>query len=484
MGDQGSDDGDWYDMENCSSLLSVGYSPMPYFLCGTIGTSLLLYVAWSLYTSRNTIQRGMKSIDVILPMYQIPVWYVLLVGIFIGITNILGILTAEIYTSIVKWGMYRVVVDGLAVFLMHNGIGRRALKNAIVGGVLWSLLTSGLILTIYYQWGYVAYSITAVTCLAATCIFYFLMWVLPQRFVHRRPAMVTYAFWNVITLSLFIAVCLLLANVSYSLASCSVEIILSICWMLQPFIILHAVRQDSLFWQGLYSNPTYSLFGYSFRGNPIKHFAHAGGATDLNEPLLGIWDFGRETMGILAESITTLEKKVVPIIPFTFIQIDSSHFFSGGTARVYRGQYGHESVAVKFLFCLELTTERVADFCAEATLLNSLQHDNVVKCFGVSVMPPAMCLVTEFCLYGSLFDFLHNTDMVITEVTEGRQSLGSLYMSGQNRDRLGTGSTGSTMQWMSHGGTGSESASAGDRSSFSSNNSDSNSDTRGSFNGR
>ena len=334
---------------------------------------------------------------------------------------------------------------------------------------------------VYYVWGYNAYSITAVTCLAATCIFYFLMWILPQRFVHRRPAMVTYAFWNVITLSLFIAVCLLLANVSYSLASCSVEIILSICWMLQPFIILYAVRQDSLFWQGLYTNPTYSLFGYSFRGSPIKHFAHAGGAPDLNEPLLGIWDFGRETMGIIAESITTLEKKVVPIIPFTFIQIDSSHFFSGGTARVYRGKYGNESVAVKFLFCLELTTERVADFCAEATLLNSLQHDNVVKCFGVSVMPPAMCLVTEFCLYGSLFDFLHNTDMVITEFTEGH-SLDSLYMSGQNRDRLGTGSTGSAMQWMSHGGTGSESASAGDRSSFSSNNSDANSDSRGSFN--
>ena len=44
---------------------------------------------------------------------------------------------------------------------------------------------------------------------------------------------------------------------------------------------------------------------------------------------------GRQTIGLYADSINTLEKKVVPIIPFGFIEIDSSKFFSGGTARVY-----------------------------------------------------------------------------------------------------------------------------------------------------
>lgn len=50
-------------------------------------------------------------------------------------------------------------------------------------------------------------------------------------------------------------------------------------------------------------------------------------------------------------------------------------------------------VAIKFLFCLELTPERVVEFCEEATLLNSLKHPNVVTCHGVSVMPPAISLV-------------------------------------------------------------------------------------------
>jgi serine/threonine protein kinase len=139
--------------------------------------------------------------------------------------------------------------------------------------------------------------------------------------------------------------------------------------------------------------------------------------SNLNEVLLGVWDFGRDTMDTLAESITCLEKKVVPIIPFGMISIDTTLFFSGGTARVYRGKYGNEDVAVKLLFCLELTPERVKEFCGEATLLNSVQHENVVKCHGVSVMPPAICLITEFCDHGSLYDLMHASDFVINHHT-------------------------------------------------------------------
>lgn len=42
---------------------------------------------------------------------------------------------------------------------------------------------------------------------------------------------------------------------------------------------------------------------------------------------------------------------------------------------------------------MELTPGRVVEFCNEATLLNSLQHDNIVHCHGVAIMPPAISLV-------------------------------------------------------------------------------------------
>ena len=55
-------------------------------------------------------------------------------------------------------------------------------------------------------------------------------------------------------------------------------------------------------------------------------------------------------------------------------------------------------VAIKFLFCMELTPGRVVEFCNEATLLNSLQHENIVHCHGVAIMPPAISLVSVLCV--------------------------------------------------------------------------------------
>lgn len=75
---------------------------------------------------------------------------------------------------------------------------------------------------------------------------------------------------------------------------------------------------------------------------------------------------------------------------------------------------------------MELTPANVVSFCDEATTLNSLQHANIVKCFGVAVMPPALCLVTEFCFYGSLFDFLHSLEF---QVRFSRSSTDGLYHS-------------------------------------------------------
>lgn len=133
---------------------------------------------------------------------------------------------------------------------------------------------------------------------------------------------------------------------------------------------------------------------------------------NLNEPLLGIWDMNRRDVDLVAESVIHLERKVVTIIPFSHLRVDTSRYFSGGTARVYKGTYQSHEVAIKFLFCMELTPERIVSFCHEATMLNSLKHDNIVTCHGVAIMPPAISLVTEYCTWGSLFDFLHATDLV------------------------------------------------------------------------
>jgi serine/threonine protein kinase len=59
------------------------------------------------------------------------------------------------------------------------------------------------------------------------------------------------------------------------------------------------------------------------------------------------------------------------------------------------------------LFTMELDAEVLRAFIQEARVLYSLrQHPNLLRCLGVAIMPPAACLVTEYCARGSLFEVL------------------------------------------------------------------------------
>ncbi len=54
-----------------------------------------------------------------------------------------------------------------------------------------------------------------------------------------------------------------------------------------------------------------------------------------------------------------------------------------------------------------MNARQVHDFQSEVTLMKSLRHPNIVLFMGVCVKP--VCLVTEFCKNGNLFDLLHAT---------------------------------------------------------------------------
>lgn len=48
-------------------------------------------------------------------------------------------------------------------------------------------------------------------------------------------------------------------------------------------------------------------------------------STNLNEPLLGIWDMNREAVNMVTQSVFHLERKVVPIIPFSQLKVDTRY---------------------------------------------------------------------------------------------------------------------------------------------------------------
>lgn len=329
----------------------------------------------------------------VLPVYLTVVIPLLILCFLIGIHCILGVFTTSKDILIVKWTILRWLTEGLSIFLLHPGIGVLSFRRSAAISFLWSLANGAAMVGALYIGGFKTMLYTSVVILVELIAYYLLMIGLPVKVLHRRPAMRRYSILNALILLYQLSVVLSYVGTdanSSSLTACVVEVSFSITEFLQICAIMYAFCLDSQFWQGLY----------------------VGQEDNLNEPLRGIWDMNRQEVNLVAQSVIQLERKVVPIIPFSQLRVDTSKYFSGGTARVYRGTFQTHDVAIKFLFCMELTPDRIVDFCHEATMLNSLQHTNIVTCYGVAIMPPAISLVTEYCTWGSLFDFLHATDLV------------------------------------------------------------------------
>ena len=79
----------------------------------------------------------------------------------------------------------------------------------------------------------------------------------------------------------------------------------------------------------------------------------------------------------------------------------------GGFAVVYRGMYRGCEVAVKKLRVNRMSSKAIRDFSSEVMLLRTLRHPNIVIFMGIVMNP--VCLVTEYCHNGNLFDLLHDT---------------------------------------------------------------------------
>jgi hypothetical protein len=134
-------------------------------------------------------------------------------------------------------------------------------------------------------------------------------------------------------------------------------------------------------------------------------------------PLTGIWNVNVD----LAQSMSVADSKrlKVPFVHFGLITLDDLGFVAGGFSRVYFGKFRNERVALKMLFVIELTPSSVSDFCKEADVLHDLKHPNVIRCMGVSIMPPAVCIVLEYCALGSLYDFLYKPRSGKTKILAG-----------------------------------------------------------------
>ena len=113
----------------------------------------------------------------------------------------------------------------------------------------------------------------------------------------------------------------------------------------------------------------------------------------------------RKVMNALQSALSDLQLTGIQI-KWSDIEVDR-RIGVGGFAIVYHGLYRGCEVAVKKLRVSRMSAKAIRDFHSEVVLMRALRHPNIVIFMGL-VMDP-VCLVTEYCHNGNLFDLLHDT---------------------------------------------------------------------------
>lgn len=154
-----------------------------------------------------------------------------------------------------------------------------------------------------------------------------------------------------------------------------------------------ALLEDSRWWQGIGSGS----------GKEDR--------TDSKSPLHG-FDVSLLSAQELAKTLDHMSGSAAAnLINFAHIYLDKKKLLGFGSfSKVYEGKYKLEPVAIKLIFTMDLTESDIQRVAAEATILSSICSKNIVKIYGVTVLPPSVCLVLELCAYGSLSDILRSSD--------------------------------------------------------------------------
>ncbi|KAG0171300.1 hypothetical protein DFQ28_010791 [Apophysomyces sp. BC1034] len=79
---------------------------------------------------------------------------------------------------------------------------------------------------------------------------------------------------------------------------------------------------------------------------------------------------------------------------------------SGGFKDCYAGTYVGEPVAIGELRLTQFNQVDLAEIKHEINVLKQLRHENVIRFIGVCTHPQHLCIITELCDKGDLFDVI------------------------------------------------------------------------------
>lgn len=283
------------------------------------------------------------------------------------------------------------VIEGIAILLMQKGCGYYAEFNSFRLTLIWTI-ASFCIMSFIYLVNEVIGVIFEILLDFALFLFYFALWKAPQESLYRRPAAINYGkIWAIYRACACFINFLFFFEATDDPATC-VYIIQRLIFfsIFQPLVCYWTLLMDSRWWQGSDINLQIGEL-----------------SEDLRSPLAG-QEFSMNTAQSLADTMDHIRVKGhVKMCNFACIKMDfRSPLGAGSFSKVYKGTYHKKPIAIKLIYTHDLTQEVIKRVAAEASILSSIKHVNVVNIIGVTVLPPSVCLLLELCYFGSLSDVI------------------------------------------------------------------------------
>lgn len=335
--------------------------------------------------------------SVIFPVFVRMLWFTIASNLLAGVITLLVPFDPSDANSALSSVLYALVVaarhainEGIAFLLMQKGCGFHAATTAGSFAMLWGAVTFGLMYYIFQDLGLLTDALE-ISWNLVILMFYLTLILAPEDKLFRRPAVKKYAmFWAIYAGCCIVINLFFLFPATSSLGNCAyVFTNVILIAIFSPLIIYWALLQDSRWWQGLEFN------------KPM-------GATedDMRVPLMGT-DLSLFSAQSLAATMDVMKTNRVKMLNFACLKIDFRRPLGGGSfSKVYSGTYRGREVAIKLIYTVDLTADVIQRVAAEASILSSIQHVNIVQIYGVSVLPPSVCLILELCQFGSLSDII------------------------------------------------------------------------------
>jgi hypothetical protein len=379
---------------------------------------------------QDSKQDSKAARSVIFPVFVDILWANSLINVYVGIlllTFSYDTMKSKSYWPYsIMYALQHMVVEGVAFMLMRKGVGWKAAKDSFWLALLWGVITLFLklgSLTTGWLPDFETYTLVSyvlnVFWELALLLFYLALWLLPKKLLFRRPAALWYAkFWTLFRVASITINALIYVSQTRWIGNClSVYGLLLLFSCLEPTVVYFTLLQDSRWWQGL-SIVTTVLYS----NDRLSIESSESGKNAIDTPLKGV-DLNVQSAQSLAAQVDAMSgmgSKSIKLLNFAQITLQPCQLGAGSFSRVYKGLYRQKPCAVKLIYTLDLTEDVIKRVAAEAQILSEIEHPNIVRIFGVSVLPPSVCILLELCHFGSLADLvegsqglsLHMADML------------------------------------------------------------------------